>query len=56
MGDSDFFKALDQFGKEGVGDVFNNDPQEAAAARDKGARMGVGEVVELLDCVPDALG
>ena len=45
VGDGDLFKALDQFGKEGVGDVFDDDAEEAAAAGDQGARMGVGEVV-----------
>jgi hypothetical protein len=54
-GDGDLFKALDQLRKEGVGDVLNDDAEEAAAAGDEGARMGVGKVVELLDRLPDAL-
>ena len=56
VGDGDLFEALDQLGKEGVGDVFNDDAEEAAAAGNQGARMGVGEVIQLLDGLPDALG
>ena len=56
VGDGDLFKALDQLREEGVGDVFNDDAEEAAAAGDQGARVGVGEVVELLDGLPNALG
>ena len=56
VGDGDLFKALDELGEEGVGDVFNDDAEEAAAAGDEGARVGVGEVIELLDGLPDALG
>ena len=56
MSDGNLFEALDEFGEEWVGDVFNDDAEEAAAAGDKGARVGVGEVVELLDRLPDALG
>ena len=56
VGHRDLFKALDQLREEGVGDVFNNDAENAAAARDQGARMGVGKVIQLLDGLPDALG
>ena len=56
MGDGDLFEALNEFGKEGVGDVFNDDAEEAAAAGDERAGMGVWEVVQLLDGLPDALG
>ena len=56
VGDGDLFKALNEFGKEGVGDVFNDDAEEAAAAGDEGAGVGVGEVIQLLDGLPDALG
>src|SRR5579862_1465765 len=45
----DLFKALDQFGKERVGDVFDNNPQDSAAAGDQASRVSVGEVVQLLD-------
>ena len=42
----DFFEALDQLGEEGIGDVFDNDAEQAAAAGDQGARVGVGKVVQ----------
>ncbi len=54
--DGDLFEALDQFGEEGIGDVFDDDAEEAAAAGDQRARVGVGKVVELLDGLPDAFG
>ncbi len=52
--DGDLFEALDQLGEEGIGDVFDDDAEQAAAAGDQGARVGVGQVVELLDGLPDA--
>ena len=51
----DLFEALDQLGEEGIGDVFDDDAEQAAAAGDQGARVGVGQVVELLDGLPDTL-
>jgi len=56
VGYGDFFEALDQLREEGVCDVFNDDAKKAAAAGDQGASVRVGEVVELLDGLPDALG
>ena len=56
MGDCDFFKALNEFREEGVGDVFNDDAEEAASAGDEGAGVGVRKVIQLLDGLPDALG
>jgi hypothetical protein len=56
VGHGDLFKVLDQFREEWIGDVFDNDAENAAAAGDQAACMGVGEVVELLDGLPDALG
>ena len=45
MGHRDLFKALDQFRKKWIGNVFNNDPEKPAAARNQGARVRVGKVV-----------
>src|ERR1700761_90825 len=56
VGNGDLFEVLDQFGKEWVGDVLDDDSENAAAARDQAARMTVGEVVQLLDGLPDTLG
>ena len=56
VGDRDLLKALDQLWEKGVGNVFNNDPEKTAAARDQGARVGVGKVIQLLDRLPDPLG
>ena len=53
-GDGDFFEALDQLREERVGDGFDNDAEEAAAARNQRTRMGVGQIVELLDRLPDS--
>ena len=50
------FKALNQLREKGVGNVFHNDAQNAAAAGDQAARMGIGKVVQLADGAPDALG
>ncbi len=55
MGDGDLFKALDELGEEWIGDVFDDDAEDAAATGDQAARMGVGKVLELLDGLPDAL-
>src|ERR1700722_6454477 len=49
----DFFEALDQLRKEGIGNVLDDDAQKAAASGDKGARVRVGQIVELLDRLPD---
>ena len=54
VGDGDLFEALDQLGEEGIGDVLNDDAENAAAPGDERAGMGVGKIVELLDCLPDA--
>ena len=43
VGDRDLFKALDQLGKEGVGDVFNDDAEEPAAAGDQACAHGCWE-------------
>ena len=56
VSDGDLFKALDQLGEKRIGDVLDDDPEQAAAAGDQGARVGVGKVIELLDGLPDALG
>jgi len=56
VGDGYLFKAADQFREEGIGDVFNDDAEQAAFAGDEGACVGVGKVVELLDSLPDAFG
>jgi hypothetical protein len=56
VGDGDLFEAGDEFREEGVGDVFDDDAEDAAAPGDQAARVGVGEVVQLLDGLPDALG
>ena len=53
--DGDIFKALNQFGKEGIGDFGDEQAEEAAAAGDEGAGLGVGDVVELANHLPDAL-
>ena len=53
--DGDLFKALDQLREEWIGDVFDDDAENAAAAGDQRAGMGVGQIVELLDGLPDAL-
>ena len=52
----DLFKALDQLGEEWVGNVFDNDAENAAAAGDQAACMSIGKVVQLLNSLPDALG
>jgi len=54
IGDSDLFEAGDEFGKEGIGDVFNDDAKDAATSRNQAAGMGIRKVVELLDRLPDA--
>jgi hypothetical protein len=54
--DGDIFKALDEFGEEGVGDLGDDETEEAAAAGDEGAGLSVGEVVELVDDLPYAFG
>jgi hypothetical protein len=55
VGDRDLFKALDQLGEEGVGNVFNDDAQQAAVAGNKGARMGIGKIIQLVNRLPNAL-
>ena len=54
--DGDIFKSLDQLGEERIGDFGDDKAEELAAARDQGAGLGVGEVVEFVDHLPDALG
>ena len=56
MRDGNLFEALNEFGEERIGNVFNDDAQKTAAARDKGAGMRVGKVIQVLDSLPDALG
>jgi len=53
--DGDLFEALDQFGEEWIGNVLDDDAENAAAARDERPSMGVRKIVELLDCLPDTL-
>src|ERR1700743_2405756 len=53
--DGDLLEALDQLREERVGDVFDDDAEEAAAAGDERAGMGVRVVVKLLDGLPDPL-
>ncbi len=40
VGHGDLFEALDQFGEERIGDVFNDDAEEAAAAGDQACARG----------------
>jgi len=54
-GDGDLFEALDQIGEEGIGDVLNDDAEEATAAGNQRSSVGIGKVIQLLDCAPDAL-
>src|SRR5579859_3624375 len=53
--DGDFFEAGNELREEGIGNVFNNDPKNTAPPRYQAPRMGVGEVIELFDGLPDAL-
>ena len=55
MGYSDFFKALDELGEERICNIFDDDAQDAAAARDQASGMGIGKVLELIDGLPHAL-
>ena len=56
VGNRDLLEALDQLREEGVGNVLDDDAEQAAAAGDQGARVGIGEVVQLPDGLPNALG
>ena len=56
VGYGNLFEALDQLREERIGDVLNDDAEEAAAPGDERARMGVGEIIQLLDRLPDTLG
>ncbi len=52
--DGDLFELLDELGKEGVGDLGDDEAEELAFAGDEGACLGIGKVVELADGLPDA--
>ena len=52
----DVFEALKEFGKEGVGDLGDDEAEYLAASGDESSSLGVGEVVEFADDVPHAFG
>jgi hypothetical protein len=54
--DGDLLELLDQFGEEGIGDFGDDEAEQTALAGDEGAGLGVGEVIELGDGLPDASG
>ena len=56
MFNGDIFKALDELGEEGIGDLGDDEAEDPATSGDEGAGLSVGEVVELVDDVPDSLG
>jgi len=43
VGHGHFLEALDQLREEGIGNVFNNDAEKAAAARNQGCARGCWE-------------
>ncbi len=47
MSDGYLFKVLNEFGEEWIGDVFDDDAENAAAAGDERAGMGIREIAEL---------
>lgn len=53
MGYGDLLELLDEFGEEGVGNFGDDEAEEFAFAGDEGAGLGVGEVVEVGDGLPD---
>ena len=56
VADGGGLEALDEFGEEGVGDVRDEEAEEARAAGDEGAGLGVGVVVEIAYGLADAGG
>ena len=52
VSDGDLLEALDEFWKEWIGNVFDDDPEQAAAARDQGAGVGIGKIIELFNGLP----
>ncbi len=56
MLDGDIFKALDEFGEEGICDFGDYEAEQFAAPGDQGAGLGVGDEVEFFDDVPDLFG
>ena len=56
VGDGDLFELLDEFGEERVGNFRDDEAEQFAFAGDEGSGLGVGEIVELGDGLPDAGG
>ena len=54
VGYGDLLELLDEFGEEGVCNFGDDEAEEFAFAGDEGAGLGVGEVVEVGDGLPDA--
>jgi len=54
--DGGLLELLNEFGEEGVGDFGDDEAEETALAGDERAGLGVGEVVEVGYCLPDAGG
>jgi hypothetical protein len=49
------FEFLHELGKEGVGDLGDDEPQHFASAGNEGAGLRVGQVPDFFDGLPDAL-
>src|SRR5215469_7380081 len=52
--DGEIFKGLNDLGEEGVGDFRNDQSEDAAAAEDEGASLGVRVVAEFIDNSPNS--
>jgi hypothetical protein len=48
------FETLDQFRKEWICNVLDNDSQKAAAARNQRARVSVRKIIQMFNCLPHA--
>ena len=54
MGDGDLFELLDEFGEERIGNFGDDETEQFAFAGDEGPGLGVREIVEFGDGLPDA--
>ena len=53
VGDGDLFELLDEFGEERIGNLRDDEAEQFAFAGDERSGLGVGEIVELGDGLPD---
>lgn len=56
LGDGEVFELLDQFGEKRVGDLGDDEAEHVAASGDECAGLGVGDVADLFNGLPDTFG